>query len=303
MVRHRGASSESDRRHTCNQLTGTRPAFFSRYLNAHVLLLTQDKHYNFFKNTQKLWTYSARNSPQTLKVPNVSRILAPAKPLIQRFEADGMFELYAIGSQMVGSILVPRARTLKGKYLISCEYYLWMHRQYQCTVWLYPRDFIIFRWYSLHYFIHKHIVSMHVSGVSMLIVIWAICMYMLYLFSARNQINSAPCVHISVPYMVRCTFFRMYAPSVHSYSQKYHRYLLEECTGKVPKTGIMSDNIITCKTVFLKCFIRAFAHFCVQVLSVNQLHSARNQINGAPCVHISMVRCTFFRMYAPSVHS
>ena len=39
VVRLRGASAESDRRHTCNQLTGTRPAFFSRYLNVRLLLV------------------------------------------------------------------------------------------------------------------------------------------------------------------------------------------------------------------------------------------------------------------------
>ena len=38
MVRHRGASGVGDRRSTCNQLTGTRTDFFSRYLNARPLL-------------------------------------------------------------------------------------------------------------------------------------------------------------------------------------------------------------------------------------------------------------------------
>ena len=33
VVRLRGASAESDRRHTCNQLTGTRPAFFHCYFS------------------------------------------------------------------------------------------------------------------------------------------------------------------------------------------------------------------------------------------------------------------------------
>ena len=37
MVRLRGASSESHRRHTCNQLAGTGPAFFSRFLNVRPL--------------------------------------------------------------------------------------------------------------------------------------------------------------------------------------------------------------------------------------------------------------------------
>ena len=37
MVRHRGASGGSDRKYTCNQLTGTRPAFFNRYLDARPL--------------------------------------------------------------------------------------------------------------------------------------------------------------------------------------------------------------------------------------------------------------------------
>ena len=32
------ASGVGDRRNTCNQLTSTRPAFYSHYLNAHVLL-------------------------------------------------------------------------------------------------------------------------------------------------------------------------------------------------------------------------------------------------------------------------
>ena len=38
MVRHWGASSGSDRQSTCNQLVGTRSAFFSSYLNVPPLL-------------------------------------------------------------------------------------------------------------------------------------------------------------------------------------------------------------------------------------------------------------------------
>ena len=38
MVSLRGTSGGSDRRYTCNQLTGARPAFFSCYLNVHALL-------------------------------------------------------------------------------------------------------------------------------------------------------------------------------------------------------------------------------------------------------------------------
>ena len=40
MVRHRGASSGSDRRHTCNQQTGAGPVIFSCYLNTHALFYT-----------------------------------------------------------------------------------------------------------------------------------------------------------------------------------------------------------------------------------------------------------------------
>ena len=52
MVRGRGASGVGDRRNTCNQLTGTRPAFFSRYLNVHPLFGFPDicrKNAFFFK--------------------------------------------------------------------------------------------------------------------------------------------------------------------------------------------------------------------------------------------------------------
>ena len=44
-MRLRGASAESDRWYTCNQPTGIRPNFFSRYLNARPLFV---QYYYFF---------------------------------------------------------------------------------------------------------------------------------------------------------------------------------------------------------------------------------------------------------------
>ena len=44
MVRLRGASGESDRRHTCNQVPGTRPAFFHRYFSLPPYLVILPKH-------------------------------------------------------------------------------------------------------------------------------------------------------------------------------------------------------------------------------------------------------------------